>query len=178
MFDGFRQGRHETGMANIAHVTGGDGPPVLLLHGFPQTKAMWAKIAPQLAQTHTVVAADLRGYGDSSKPVNGPDCGNYCFRAMADDMVSLMLSLGHETFHLVGHDRGGRTAHERRHSREKLGASDHQADLLALVVLVARVPMVALAAQRCVWWRVVACRRSRRRQVERRCKRRRRRRRR
>lgn len=111
MYEDFRHGRHQTGMANIAYVTGGEGPPLLLLHGFPQTKAMWAKMAPQLAERFTVVAADLRGYGDSSKPGNGPDSGNYCFRAMADDMVSLMRSLGHETFHLVGHDRGGRTAH-------------------------------------------------------------------
>lgn len=111
MFEGFAHGRHDTGAATIDYVTGGTGPALLLLHGFPQTKAMWAHIAPVLARQFKVVAADLRGYGESSRPENGSDCSAYSFRAMAADMVSLMAALGHERFHLVGHDRGGRTAH-------------------------------------------------------------------
>ncbi len=86
--------------------TGGDGPPVLLLHGFPQTHAMWHAVAPVLAAEFTVVAADLRGYGRSR--TDGED---FTFRAMAADQVRLMRALGHDRFHVVGHDRGARTAH-------------------------------------------------------------------
>ncbi|MDG1353548.1 MAG: alpha/beta hydrolase [Sulfitobacter sp.] len=92
----------------IAYASAGNGPPVLLLHGFPQTHAMWHAIAPELAKTHTVIAADLRGYGGSSKP-HGTQ--NYSFRHMATDQRALMAHLGHKRFHLVGHDRGARTAH-------------------------------------------------------------------
>lgn len=86
--------------------TGGDGPPVLLLHGFPQTHAMWHALAPVLAEEFTVVAADLRGYGRS-----WTDSEDFTFRAMAADQVRLMRALGHDRFHVVGHDRGARTAH-------------------------------------------------------------------
>lgn len=92
----------------IAFETGGSGPPLLLLHGFPQTRAMWAEVAPRLAQRFTVVAPDLRGYGESSKPAG---VASYSFRAMAQDMTALMTALGHDRFHLAGHDRGGRCAH-------------------------------------------------------------------
>ena len=92
----------------IAFSRGGNGPPVLLLHGFPQTHAMWHAVAPVLAQHFTVIAADLRGYGASTKP-QGTE--NYSFRHMAADQAALMTHLGYERFHLVGHDRGGRTAH-------------------------------------------------------------------
>jgi haloacetate dehalogenase len=98
----------------IAYVIAGQqqpGKPILLLHGFPQTKAMWSRIAPVLAQHHTVVCADLRGYGDSDHPPCLPDASNYSFRAMAHDQFALMQSLGYERFHLIGHDRGARTAH-------------------------------------------------------------------
>lgn len=108
MIAGFTSGRATPNGVEIAYETGGSGPPVLLLHGFPQTRAMWAAIAPALAQDFTVVVADLRGYGDSDKP-SGVE--NYSFREMAADMVALMRDLGHDRFHLVGHDRGGRTAH-------------------------------------------------------------------
>ncbi|MCK0148694.1 alpha/beta hydrolase [Marivita sp. S6314] len=86
----------------------GTGPPVLLLHGFPQTRAMWRPYLPRLGQSFTVVTADLRGYGDSSKPRHVEDMS---FRLMASDMAALMASLGHSAFHVVGHDRGGRAAH-------------------------------------------------------------------
>ncbi len=107
MFDNFESGI----IGGIAYVKGGNGPPVLLLHGYPQTKALWAEVAPLLAQGFTVVAADLRGYGDSFKPENTAGNGTYSFRAMAQDQVTLMAALGFERFHLVGHDRGARTAH-------------------------------------------------------------------
>lgn len=86
----------------------GDGPPLLLLHGFPQTRAMWARIAPELAGAHRVICPDLRGYGRSGKPAEVSAC---TFREMAADMVALMAHLGHDRFMLAGHDRGGRTAH-------------------------------------------------------------------
>lgn len=92
----------------IAYDISGSGPAVLLLHGFPQTRAMWHAIGPALAEQFTVVTADLRGYGDSGKPALSEDMS---FRAMARDQVALMRHLGFEQFHLVGHDRGGRTAH-------------------------------------------------------------------
>ena len=90
---------------------GGDGPPVLLLHGFPETHVMWHRIAPELARSRTVVAADLRGYGDSFRPAPGERHEAYSFRAMAADQHALMTSLGHERYAVVGHDRGARVAH-------------------------------------------------------------------
>ena len=84
---------------------------MLLLHGYPQTHAMWHRVAPLLADRFTVVAADLRGYGASSKPPSVPDHANYSKRAMAADMLAVMRALGHERFDLCGHDRGGRVAH-------------------------------------------------------------------
>ena len=90
---------------------GGSGPPVLLLHGHPQTHATWHAVAPRLAERHTVVCADLRGYGDSDKPPGGEGHANYAKRAMAADQVAVMRALGHPRFAVVGHDRGGRVAH-------------------------------------------------------------------
>jgi haloacetate dehalogenase len=95
----------------IRAVRGGNGPPVLLLHGFPQSHVMWHRIAPELAREHTVVAADLRGYGDSQRPEAGADHAGYSFRAMAADQVGLMAALGFERFTVVGHDRGARVTH-------------------------------------------------------------------
>jgi haloacetate dehalogenase len=111
MFEGFARKRVDCGAATINCVVAGSGPPVLLLHGFPQSLAEWARVAPLLAQKFTVVCADLRGYGDSSKPPCAADRSNYSFRAMAADQVALMQKLGFERFHAVGHDRGGRTCH-------------------------------------------------------------------
>ena len=111
LFPGFENRRIRTSGATINAMIGGDGPPVLLLHGYPETHAMWHKVAPQLARRHTVVCADLRGYGDSSKPRGLPDHSNYAKRAMARDMAEVMESLGFLGFHVVGHDRGGRVGH-------------------------------------------------------------------
>lgn len=108
ILSGFSAHVAEVNGQQIAYARGGSGPAVLLLHGFPQTHAMWHAVAPLLAVHFTVIAPDLRGYGASSKPV---DTQNYTFRAMAADQSALMASLGFDTFHLVGHDRGGRTAH-------------------------------------------------------------------
>jgi haloacetate dehalogenase len=111
MFDGFERERVRTSEAEINLVRGGSGPPVLLLHGYPQTHAMWHAVAPRLAERFTVVAADLRGYGDSSKPPGGDDHAGYSKRAMAADQLEAMAALGFERFALVGHDRGARVAH-------------------------------------------------------------------
>jgi haloacetate dehalogenase len=92
----------------IAWSMAGSGPPLLLLHGFLQTRALWAKVAPELARTHTVICPDLRGYGASGKPTG---MENYSFRAMAQDQMALMRHLGFERFDLAGHDRGGRVGH-------------------------------------------------------------------
>jgi len=111
LFPGFERKQIQASGASINLVHGGQGPAVLLLHGYPQTHCIWHRIAPRLAEKYTVVAADLRGYGDSSKPAGLPDHSNYAKRAMALDQVEAMQALGHETFYLVGHDRGGRVAH-------------------------------------------------------------------
>lgn len=105
--------RHDVDVdgTRIHAVVGGDGPPVLLLHGYPQSHVMWHEVAPGLAARHTVVLADLRGYGDSCRPASEPDHASYAKRAMAADQVGLMRHLGHESFALVGHDRGARVAH-------------------------------------------------------------------
>ena len=110
-FPGFKQRKIRTSGATINLVHGGKGPAVLLLHGYPETHAMWNAVAPALAKDYTVVCADLRGYGESSKPKGLPDHSNYSKRAMALDMAEAMTALGYERFHLAGHDRGARVAH-------------------------------------------------------------------
>jgi haloacetate dehalogenase len=119
LFPGFADRRVRTSGATIHLESGGRGEPVLLLHGYPQTHAMWHKVAPELAREYTVVCPDLRGYGDSSKPKGLPGHANYSKRAMALDMAQVMSALGHERFHVVGHDRGARVAHRlaRDHGR-------------------------------------------------------------
>lgn len=114
----------------IEYDVAGVGPAVLLLHGFPQTRAMWGPIAKGLARDFTVITADLRGYGASSKPVASADLSNYAFRAMASDMLALMRALGHERFHLVGHDRGARVAH-----RLSLDAPDRVVSLTVMDIV-------------------------------------------
>ncbi len=109
-FPGFQRFRRATAGAEINGVVGGSGPPVLLLQGWPQTHLEWRHVAPVLAQCFTVVATDLRGYGDSSKPPSGENHAGYSKRAMAQDQVEVMRQLGFERFAVVGHDRGGRVA--------------------------------------------------------------------
>lgn len=127
LFPGFKERNVRTRGATIHLVHSGSGDPVLLLHGYPQTHAMWHKVAPALAREYTVVCADLRGYGDSSKPRGTPDHSNYSKRAMAQDMADVMSALGHERFHVVGHDRGGRVGHRL--------ARDHAKRVRSLTVL-------------------------------------------
>ena len=109
--DGFTPQHIDTGDTTIFAQVGGDGPPLLLLHGFPQTHLMWRDVAPILAPRFRVVCADLRGYGASGCPPSAPDHGPYAKRAMAADLVALMRHLGHERFDVCGHDRGGRVAY-------------------------------------------------------------------
>jgi len=127
LFPGFE---HRTvdvgGGVGIAATVGGSGPPLLLLHGHPQTRAIWHQVAPRLAERHTVVMPDLRGYGDSSKPA-ATDPATYSKRSMARDQVTLMARLGFERFDLMAHDRGARVAHRL--------AMDHPTTVRRLVLL-------------------------------------------
>jgi haloacetate dehalogenase len=111
MFENFAYTYIDTSGARIRERHGGKGPPLLLLHGNPESHVCWHKIANQLAERYHVVATDLRGYGDSSAPVPDEKCMNYSFRAMAQDQIEVMKALGYDRFFLAGHDRGGRTAH-------------------------------------------------------------------
>ena len=153
----------DTGEAVLRVRHGGSGPPLLLLHGHPQTHVMWHKLAPRLAQDFSVVLADLRGYGDSSKPPTAPDHAPYSKRAMARDQVALMRQLGFEQFYVAGHDRGGalRLSHGARspragaqaggagHHPNLRGVSAHRyglrAGLLALVLSGAALPAARAA---------------------------------
>ena len=111
LFPGFTTRHVATAGARIHCEVGGSGPPLLLLHGYPQTHAMWHRIAPRLVERYTVVCSDLRGYGDSSKPDGGEGHVAYSKRETAKDQVEVMQALGFARFKLVGHDRGGRVAH-------------------------------------------------------------------
>ncbi len=111
MFEGFESSVVDAGEARIPVRHAGSGPPLLLLHGSPQTHAMWHLVAPKLAADFTVVATDLRGYGDSSKPQTTPDHAPYSKRAMAEDQVAVMRHFGFERFCVCGHDRGGRVGY-------------------------------------------------------------------
>lgn len=111
MFEGFEHSQMQTTGANINFVRGGQGAPVLLLHGYPQTHVLWHKIAPRLAKDFSLVIPDLRGYGDSSKPPDGDNHFGHSKRATAQDQVEVMERLGFTQFAVVGHDRGGRVAH-------------------------------------------------------------------
>jgi haloacetate dehalogenase len=127
MFDGFEARDLPTERGAIHAMVGGDGPPLLLLHGYPQTHLMWHAAAPLLAERFTVVAADLSGYGDSFRPAPEPGHVPHSKRAMASDQVQAMAALGHERFAVAGHDRGGRVAYRM--------ALDHPARVAALAVL-------------------------------------------
>jgi haloacetate dehalogenase len=108
---GFTRSDIQTTGARIVTVTGGSGPPLLLMHGNPFNHLSWLKVAPTLAKESTVVATDLRGYGDSEKPPGGADHSGYSFRAMAQDQIEVMQSLGFDRFYAAGHDRGARVLH-------------------------------------------------------------------
>jgi haloacetate dehalogenase len=110
-FPGFKSFRVKTSGAEINGVIGGQGPPILLLHGAPQSHITWRMVAPKLAATRTVIATDLRGYGDSSKPPDGENHANYSKRAMALDQVDVMKHFGFDKFPVIGQDRGGRVTH-------------------------------------------------------------------
>ncbi|WP_020655913.1 alpha/beta fold hydrolase [Massilia niastensis] len=112
LFPGFRSISAKVDQdVNIHAIVGGEGPPLLLLHGHPQTHAIWHKVAPALSERFTVVACDLRGYGDSSKPAGTADHGNYSKRTMANDALQVMRQLGFARFGVLAHDRGARVAH-------------------------------------------------------------------
>ena len=111
LFPGFVVQDVRTSGATIHTLSKGSGPPLLLIHGHPETHVTWHKIAPALADAYTVVVPDLRGYGDSSKPDYSPRSESYSFRSMARDMVEVMAHFGHATFMVAGHDRGGRVVH-------------------------------------------------------------------
>jgi haloacetate dehalogenase len=110
VFEGFVQSRVRANGTELDLVHGGEGPSVLLLHGYPQTHAMWHRVAPPLAERFTVVCPDLRGYGDSAKPPSDAEHAAYSKRTLARDQVEVMRELGHERFAVVGHDRGARVA--------------------------------------------------------------------
>jgi haloacetate dehalogenase len=111
MFDGFEASAVDVGETTIFFRRKGSGPPLLLLHGFPETHLMWHRVAPALAGVFTVICADLRGYGASGKPLSSADHAPYAKGVMGDDMVRLMEALGFRRFSLAGHDRGGRVAY-------------------------------------------------------------------
>lgn len=127
MFQGFEELQLDVNGTTINLVKGGSGPPMLMLHGYPQTHAMWNKVAPRLAEDFTVVCPDLRGYGDSGKVEGDPEHMNYSKRVMAKDQVDVMKELEFDQFYLVGHDRGGRVSHRL--------TKDHPNSVLKLVTL-------------------------------------------
>jgi len=127
LFPGYAHQQRKANGINLSLRSGGRGPPLLLLHGFPQTHAIWHKVVPILQQHYTLVMPDLRGYGDSDKPPSDEAHAPYSKRVMALDMVELMRGLGHSRFFLCGHDRGGRVAHRL--------ALDHPAAVAKLMVL-------------------------------------------
>ena len=151
-YEGFETAFHAVNGIELFARTGGDpkGTPVLLLHGYPQSHAMWHRVAIRLAPRHRLVIPDLRGYGDSTKPLPAAtpelDHAQHSKRAMAGDLVALMRSLGHERFSVVGHDRGGRVAHRL--------ALDHPelVDKLALIDIVPTLDMYDATDMRFASW--------------------------
>jgi pimeloyl-ACP methyl ester carboxylesterase len=150
MFPGFTEHDVRTTGATIRALAGGEGPPLLLVHGHPETHVTWHKVAPALAADFTVIVPDLRGYGDSSKPPGGEKSVNYAPRAMAQDLVEVMKHFGFDRFSIAGHDRGGRVAHRL--------ALDHP-DQVTRVAVLDIAPTLTMYrdtnqefATRYVWW--------------------------
>ena len=141
MFEGFELERIDLGEVVLRVRHGGDGPPVVLLHGHPRTHATWCQVAPGLTATHTVVCPDLRGYGRSTLPPDAPEHAQSSKRAMAGDVAALMRELGHERFAVVGHDRGAMVAHR--------VALDH-AEAVERLVIMDSVPLIE-ALDRADW---------------------------
>ena len=150
LLPGFSWRDIEVNGVQIRTATGGNGPPLLMLHGHPQMRLTWHKVAPALAKRFTIVAPDLRGYGDSANPEGGTDHANYSKRAMAADQVGVMHQLGFGRFMVVGHDRGGRVAHrmalDAPQSVEKLVLID----IAPTATMYARTNMEF--ARRYFWW--------------------------
>ena len=149
MFAGFRTFDLDVDSIAIHGVIGGAGPPLLLLHGYPQTHLIWHCVAPRLAERFTVVATDLRGYGDSAKPAGAPDHASYAKRAMAQDQLATMRALGFPRFDLCGHDRGARVAHRLM--------ADHphavrRAMLLDIAPTLAMYEQTSMEFARRYWW--------------------------
>lgn len=150
LMPGFRWEDVDADGVRIRAAIGGEGPPLLLLHGHPQTHLTWHKVAPVLARRFTVIATDLRGYGDSAKPAGGDDHAGYSKRAMAADQVAVMRHFGFDRFAVVGHDRGARVAHRM--------ALDH-ADKITRLALLDIAPTATMYertskefATRYFWW--------------------------
>jgi haloacetate dehalogenase len=127
LFEGFESRDLPTPRGTVHARVAGSGPPLLLLHGYPQTHLMWHAVAPRLTERFSVVVADLPGYGDSFRPPVNDDHTSHCKRALADDLIAAMGGLGHEAFAVAGHDRGGRVAYRM--------ALDHPDAVSALAVL-------------------------------------------
>lgn len=150
LLPGFRPQRIRTAGADINAVVGGSGPPLLLLHGHPQTLVCWHKVAPALAARFTVVLTDLRGYGDSSKPEGGADHAAYSKREMARDQVEVMRALGFSRFAAAGHDRGGRVLHRLLLDHPQAVSKAALLDIAPTATMYARVTKDF--ATRYVWW--------------------------
>jgi haloacetate dehalogenase len=156
LFPGFRVLDVDSGGGRVHAIAGGSGPPLLLLHGYPQTHAIWHKVAPRLAGRFTVVAPDLRGYGDSGKPPTDARHEPYSKREMAKDLIAAMRALGFGRFCVAGHDRGGRVAHRL--------AVDHPDAVARLAVLdisptLAMYEQTNMAFARAYWHWFFRCRR-------------------
>ncbi|GAO00387.1 esterase/lipase [Komagataeibacter xylinus NBRC 13693] len=150
LLPGFTWRDIEVNGVRIRTATGGNGPPLLMLHGHPQMHLTWHKVAPALAKRFTIVAPDLRGYGDSAKPEGGTDHANYSKRAMAADLVGVMHQLGFERFMVVGHDRGGRVAHRMALDAPQAVEKLVLLDIAPTATMYARTNMEF--ARRYFWW--------------------------
>jgi haloacetate dehalogenase len=147
---GFQWYDVDAGEVRIRAATGGSGPPLLLLHGHPQTHLTWHKVASSLAARFTVIASDLRGYGDSGKPDGGIDHAAYSKRAMARDQISVMRHFGHARFAVVGHDRGARVAHRMALDHPEAVSRLALLDIAPTATMYARTDMEF--ARRYFWW--------------------------